>query len=219
MLAHMLWLLTCGQLSRTSLPARSVVPLTVVAKPARLTAKQIFLKCLHAYDSVKTLRESVRASTNSFPSSAEIVFKRPGHLKVTGMSMFRSPYALVCEGTKAWSQINGNWSRMENPEMGIATITGVSGTAGAVVPALLFHTAWAGLTGFEGRSVKVSTAVVSGRRTYRLTADVPKASLWIDAGTFFLVRSEQQVAKSVVIVDFGRPKVNGPVSMTSFSHG
>jgi hypothetical protein len=208
--------LQVGDLEPMPLPTLCAFALLTSSPPA----KEIMRRCQHAYDSVKTFRESVRGTTNSFGSTAEITFLRPGHLMVKGTSMFKSPYGFVFDGVTAWSLTGSAWTQEQSAEIGIAKITGISGTTGSTVPALLLHTSWASLGQFEQPGAKVTMATVSGRKAYKLSVTKPfSSSIWVDAATDFLLRSESKVMSSTIVVTYGAPRVDTPISARIFKHG
>jgi outer membrane lipoprotein-sorting protein len=173
-------------------------------------------KCQAAYDRVQTLDETVNSAAGSNVATAHIQFKRPGMLKVSGKTLFGSDYVLLCNG-KSTSVLNsGFWSDVASPEMGIATITGISGMAGTTVPAALFHTNWGGIQGMA-EPVQVKKELVGGRSTYRLSSASPtKQSLWIDAKSYFIVKSTTFVMEQTLTVSFAPPVLNRPISPSLF---
>lgn len=192
--------------------------LLLVAAHAHQTPSgpDILKRAQAAYDAVKTLTEDVTGHSGQFTGTAHIQFKRPGLLRVTGNSMFGSPYQLLCDGKSTEVFNSGTWSTVQSPELGIATITGVSANAGTAVPAALFHTSWGSLA-VPGQAGRASRDTIGGRSTYRVDFTQPfKHKLWFDTKTYFLVKSEMSVMGQTITVDFGKPIVNKPIPSSAF---
>lgn len=203
------------------------------------TGQQILQRCQKAYDSVRTLDETVKASTGGRPGgTAHILFQRPGKLRVSGTTMFDSKYDLVSSGGTTWVntststallppdnatgnfkrvvQNDGPWQKEQSAEMGIASITGISGTAGTNVPALLLHTSW-GTLATSASTLTVASDTVNGHATYRVSMTTPfTRSIWIDKKTFFLVKITQSLGGYNSAVTFGTPHINRPIPAKAF---
>lgn len=152
--------------------------------------------------------------------TAHISFVRPNRLRVAGKSLFGSPYDLVSDGRATWIDISGNWTKQQNAEMGIASITGISGNAGTMVPSTLLHARWGSFSGLSQTKLAVSTDKVNGRPTYRIrsTGGAIPTTLWIDAGSSFLVKTSADAFGRTITVDFAPPKVNRPIPASRFTH-
>jgi outer membrane lipoprotein-sorting protein len=181
------------------------------------TGQQILQRCQKAYDSARTLDETVTASMGGRPGgTAHILFQRPGKLRVSGTTMFgSSKYDLVSNGA-TWVSTGGSWEQEKSAEMGIAAITGISGTAGTNVPALLLHTSW-GTLATGASALTVASDTVNGHATYRVSMTTPfTRSIWIDKKTFFLVKISQSLGGYNSVVTFGTPRINGPIPAKAF---
>jgi len=193
--------------------------LPVVLQAQAPSGAQVLKWCQQAYDSATTLQEDVAAtmSTNNLTATARITFKRPGKLTVYGRSIFGAPYGLLSFDGLTWVK-NGpmGWTSQNSPEMGIATVTGVSGNAAMSVPAALFHTSWGGFAGDKPKGPATLTEL-KGRKVYLVTSggSVPR-KYWIDADTHFLVLTELTAMKTKITVRFGPVKMNRPISDKEF---
>jgi len=181
------------------------------------SASQILSRCQQAYDSVSTFEEDVVAQSGKFPGTAHISYQRPGKLRVTGKAIFGANYQVLINGGSTQVFNNNSWQAAKNPEMGIATVTGVSGAACAQVPALLFHTSWYALIPDSQAHYKVSAQNLKGIQTFRLDTkgEMPR-TLWIDQRSYFLVKTSAEVFRTTLSVEFAPPKVNQSIPANRF---
>jgi outer membrane lipoprotein-sorting protein len=186
------------------------------AKPP--TAAQVLQRCQQAYDSVRTLQQNTTATLGASKGTAQISFVRPGKLRVTGQSIFPGKYDLVADGRTTWVYNGNAWNQVQNAEMGIATITGISANAGTLVPATLLHTNWGGaIQTLRKTKATVKKAKLGGRDTYCVVGNTGAATkLWIDAKSFFLVKSEMSIMDNTIVVKFDPPKINQPIPDSRF---
>lgn len=182
-----------------------------------LSGSQVLKRSQAAYDAVSSLEETVRGDIGGSGADAHISFVRPGKLRVTGKSMFGAPYELLVTGGKTWVFNGGSWSTAQSPEMGIATITGISANTGTHVPAALLHASFGGLKSMQASPTTVKLVNVRGHSLYRVSATQPfSTSLWIDAKTFFLVKSEMVAMGKTISLTFDPPVVNKPIPARRF---
>lgn len=178
---------------------------------------EILQRVQKAYDSVRTLEQDVRGDISGSVGTAHISFVRPGKLRVSGQSMFRSPYDLVVNGRETWVLNGGRWSQVQNPEMGVATITGLSANAGAAVPATLLHTSFGSFSGLGRTKLTVSRSKANGRAAYCLQGASPfPIKIYVDAQSYLFLRTEASVMNRKITVVFGTPKINAAIPASRF---
>ena len=188
----------------------SLAALALLAPP---TAPQVFQRVQRAYDAVKTFEQDVVGVSGGAKGTAHIAFARPEKLRASGRTLFGTPYDLLADGKSAWVLNNGAWSAVQDPETGIATVTGISGTAATLVPALLLHTRW-GAPAVDPTGATVRAATLGGRSLLRVAAK--RGVTWIDPTTYFVVRTEAAVGAQKIVVDFAKPKVDAPIPAARF---
>lgn len=183
------------------------------------SASEIFRRMQKAYDSVRTFEQDVKGGIGDQQGTAHISFSRPGRLRASGNTLGGfSKYDLLCDGKSTWVLNGGSWSKVESPEMGVATITGVSGNAGTLVPAMLLHTTWGSLSPLLAKESTVVLQTVDGKKTFVIRGAKPYASItWIDAASFFVVRTETKVMDRTITVVFAPPKVDKAIPSSRFS--
>lgn len=182
------------------------------------TGTQLLDRCQRAYRSVKTFEQTTTGQIAGNKGTAHIWFSRPGKMRVSGDTMFGSKYDLLSVGNQTWLENGSGWEKVENLEMGVASITGISGNAGTHVPAALAGISWGALSQLRQGSLKVTKAKLGGKDTFLLTATKPfTMKVWIDAKTSFYVRMETKVAANNIVVDFATPKVNAPIPAARFT--
>lgn len=194
-----------------------LVAFVLAALPPTPTAAQILARAQHAYDSVRTLEETVKGTIGRSTGTAHIYFQRPAKLSVSGTSLFGSKYKLVSDGRTTWV-LNGNtWSKAASEEMGIATITGIAANAGTAVPAALVHARFGNILKLYDPVQAVKTTL-GGRPVYRLYTERPfPTTVWIDSHSFMLVKTLVVAIGQQINVQFDPPKVNGPVPAKAFT--
>lgn len=182
-----------------------------------LSAKDAMQQCQKAYDSVKTFEQDVTGRIGEMKGTAHISFARPGKLRASGASLFGLKYDLLCDGKSTWVLNGENWSQSKDPENGIATVTGISANAATVVPAMLFHTAWGRLDPALAGSAKATPVTIGGRKLIKVSPFGPTGeTVWIDASTHFITRTEANIMSRNITVVFGPPKVNGAIPANRF---
>lgn len=183
------------------------------------TGKEILLKCQKAYDSVSSFEQDSRGTIRGNTGTAHIVYVKPGKLRASGSTMFSATqkYDLICDGKSVSLFMNGSWSQPEGPEMGVATITGLSGNAGTMVESALLHTAWGSFMQLANGPSKVFNDKVDGRPVFRIeTKQAIPMTFWIDAKTYFIVKTESTVMNSKILVTYSQPRVNQPIPASRF---
>ena len=181
------------------------------------TAVQILASCQKAYDSVRTFEQDVSSVSGGMKGSAHIIFSRPGNLRAGGQSLFGQKYDLIVKGNSASVYNVGSWSDGQTAEMGLATVTGLSGMAPTPVSAFLLHTKWGALASDADVHYKVHSDKVGDADTFRLDADKPwKSSIWIDKKTRFLVKTKIHIMNSDVGILCSPAKVNLPIPFSRF---
>jgi outer membrane lipoprotein-sorting protein len=190
---------------------------SVISLAPGLTGAEVLQRCEHAYKSMKSLDVMVTAVDRKAHTSAHVQFVRSGKLAVSGTAVTGKPYRLVSNGKTTWVLKKGKWSKLPNAEFGIATITGPSGTTGTVIPALLLQTDWGNLDTILTERIAIGTATIGGRKCYRLSAKLgPSESVFVDASTYYLVRTRSAPSGESITVDFGKHKVNVPIPDAAF---
>ncbi len=188
-----------------------------LALHAPLTAPEILQRSQKAYDAARTFEQNVTGEIGGSKGTARIAFVRPGRLRVGGSTLFGRKYDLLADGKSTWVLNGGSWNPVQNAEMGIATITGISAMTGTFVPGTLLRLTSCGLFPETGRSHTVKIETVKGRKFYRLTSAKPfPETLWIDATTFFVARTEADLMGRKSVVTFAPPKVNGTIPASRF---
>ena len=154
------------------------------------------------------------ATSGRSTATAHISFSRPGKLRANGKSLFNSKYDLIVNGPSLSVFNTGAWQPSKDAEMGLATVTGLAGTAPMTVSSLLLHTKWGSL---EGPQFTVAEERLSGRDCYRLDRKGQMTlTAWIDKKTHFLVKTKFSVMRTTVVVDFGAPRINKPIPASRF---
>ncbi len=148
--------------------------------------------------------------------TAHIRFMRPGMLRVSGRSMFGSEYDMVSNGKTTEVNAGGTWEPQPSAELGIAAITGISGNAGTYVPTTLVHASY----------VSISTLMPDAKVTKETVNDVPtfhaklrgpaSVDFWINAKTYFIVKSSMTVGTTSIVVIYDTPLVNYPIPVKVF---
>ena len=113
----------------------------------------------------------------------------------------------------------GQWATQSSPELGIAAITGVSANAGMGVPSLLFHTSWGwGHISETAQSSTVTKVTLSGKSAFKIAmgGQLP-LTIWIDAKTHFVMKSEMSAMGKTIVVTCQPPLVNRPIPASAFT--
>lgn len=174
-----------------------------------LTEGQVFARMKQAYGAAKTLKVQVKLAGTKNPATANIWFSRPDQLRVTGQSTFKSNYELLINGQDRWLKTGDDWSRVVSVEMGISSITGISGLTGSTVPSLLFRTSWGSLL-LEGDGKRAAKSeMLAGKKVYAIPAIGQK--IWVDAISFFLVRTYTKAGSFIYDARYRGTVVNEPV--------
>ena len=152
-----------------------------------LTEGQVFARMKQAYGAAKTLKVQVKLSGTKNPATANIWYSRPDKLRVTGQSTYKSNYELLINGQDRWLKTGDGWSRVVSVDMGISSITGISGLTGTTVPSLLFRTSWGSLL-LEGDGKQTAKSeMLAGKKVYVVPTIGQK--VWVDASSYFIVRT------------------------------
>jgi outer membrane lipoprotein-sorting protein len=197
--------------------AFAILSLCCLSHAGQLTSVQVLKKSQLAYDSVTTFEQDATGTITGQTGTAHFSFKRPGQLRVTGKSLFGSPYGLLVLG-KSTEVLNVNrWKTEPSPQIGIAAITGISASAGTNLSSILLKTSQNLLTVLANSSPTVKLETLEGRPTYHLSTDaVSNIDLWIDAKTFFVVKTSTKAGPYSIAVKYGPPKVNQPIPASRF---
>ncbi len=176
-----------------------------------VTATQIAERCRAAYADLKTYQVTATVTTHyvtvadgqtsASHTSATIQFVRPGKIHAEGTDMDGYAYAYVSDGTETAEtnrSINGAWRRDKNPEMAVASVTGIAAGAATTIPALLLNANMGTplVLSLSGDLVdpEVREDAIGGHLCYILTAhsvsitQSTTQSLWIDKKTFLVRR-------------------------------
>jgi len=195
----------------------AILPSLTLSHAGAPTAAQILANCQKAYDSVNTFEVEAKAASGMLNATAHISFSRSSGLRVTGDTSFGSKYELLLVGKSAQVYNGGSWAQAKTPEIGLATITGISATAPTQVCSLLLHTQWGALAPASLANYSISEEKVRGRDTYRLRSNGQmRSTVWIDKKTFFLVKSHAEIFKTNIDVVLSTPKVNQVIPSSRF---
>jgi outer membrane lipoprotein-sorting protein len=193
-----------------------------VASPAQgeMTSSELLAKLKAAYGTAKTLEVSVSSNTAGQKASARISYQRPGRLRVSGTTLFGTPFQLLVNDDVTWVFSNDAWTKAESVEMGIATITGISGSTGTLVPSILFGTSWGMPDPAFTKASKVSQVSLDGRTAYRVISATPnKVTYWVDSKTFLVTKARTEFGDMKIDVEFSGYKLNLPIAATVFRKG
>jgi outer membrane lipoprotein-sorting protein len=186
-----------------------VVAFGLIMGMVPLTEGQVFTRLKQAYGAAKTLKVQVKLAGSQNPATANIWFSRPDKLRVTGQSTFKSDYELLINGQDRWLKTGDAWSRVVSVEMGISSITGISGLTGTTVPSLLFRTSWGSLL-LEGDGKReAKSEMLAGKKVYAIPTIGQK--VWVDANSFFLVRTYARAGSFTYDARYRGTVVNEPV--------
>ena len=187
-------------------------------RPAPLpTAAEIFARTRKAYDAVRTFEQDAASTMNGSKATARISFSRPDRLRVSGKTLFDSPYDLVSDGKVTQVFNAGAWQTVGTVDLGIAMITGISGQAGTLVPSSLLRTSWSNLAAADLTKASVAREMLNGRPVLRVQNPVPQpTTTWIDAKTGFVVKTRMVLGTYVNTIVFSTPKVNGTIPASRF---
>ncbi len=195
-------------------------------KGTHLTGAQILQRCEDAYHAVNTLDQTAHALSNNLSASAHILFQRPAMLRVSGQTTFPgSPYDMISDG--ASTSVYNPLHRETQPsaEMGIAAITGISGTSGTVVPAILAHSQMGNISVIaQNSAATVTTDTVNGQPTYCVSFTFPsprtggsqQQAYWVNRRTFYLVKTSMQFPGLENTVTYDAPIVDKPLPASAF---
>ncbi len=176
---------------------------------APLTPAQVVQRSEQAYAALKsyqgkttvTTTGTVNGAANEYHTSADIQFVRPNKIRVEGTDTSGNPFAYVSTDKATYLKAVGSrWDKVENSEMALGSVTGITMSAGTTIPATLLHTHWG--YPFPAASALGPTMTqedVDGHACYHLTATVVtiKDSFWIDQKTFLLLRLVEDSSDTV----------------------
>jgi outer membrane lipoprotein-sorting protein len=190
--------------------------LLIVAAFQKVSPEEVIRRSVAAHTAVKSLHVQVSLKSGGRKADANIYFKRPGQLRVSGNSLFGSRYDLVVNGKAVWFTGPDGWEKAKNVDEGLAAITGVSGNTGTYVPALLMHTTW-GDPFALGPKITVSQEKIGSTSVYHLASKSPmERDIWVDAKTYFLVRSQMKFQSYVFLLNYTKPQVNVAIPASKF---
>jgi len=199
---------------------------TTRASGAPLTGVQVLQRCQAAYHAAKTLDETVHSLSNNLPASAHILFQSPATIRVSGQTLFAGQtYDMVSDSKATFVFVAGGWQQQQSAENGIAEITGISGTSGTIVPAILTHSGIGDIAAQAGKNpATVAMDTTDGQRTYRVSLSIPNKKVagsrlhtyWVNSHTFFLVKSSMQFPGFENTVTYDAPIVDKPLPASAF---
>lgn len=187
--------------------------LLILAPPVAMTEGQVLDQVKKAYTSVKTLSVSAKLDHPQFEAKCDIRFQAPGNLRVTGSALGGQPFDLLAIASKTWLKTSGKWDPQESPEMGIASITGISGGTGALVPALLMKVDWGSIVLKKG-AAPASPSDYKGTSVYVIHGLHNR--IWVDAKTFFILRDRTEHSGLVMDVMYGETVKDKPIPASTF---
>ena len=172
---------------------------------ADLTAPQVLERCKKAYGALKSYKgttlvvtkATIGGTKQTFATSANIEFVRPGKIRVEGKMMTMGGFIFISDGAQTWQKTQimngGKWQKAQNIEMAIATFTGTSQNAATAIPALLVNVNWGNPFGPTLRADKVRREMVGKAVALRLeaTSAIGRVTYWIDPRTFLLTRKHE----------------------------
>ena len=179
-----------------------------------LTEGQVFAKVRAAYTTAKTLKVEVKqVASDGEPATAKIQFSKPSNLRVTGTTLFGTPYDLVAKGGKCSVLNAGNWQDNQSTTIGIAMITGLSGMTGTIVPSLL-TLGDQGMVTVINSSASVKPEKLNGKSVYHL--HTRPVEMWVDAQSYFIVKTFSNFSNVSNVSVYGKTVVNQPIPASVF---
>ena len=203
--------------------------LSTMAQAAPLTPPQIVQRCQAAYDALQTYQGTTTVTTlgnggrQTYHTSAQIVFARPGKIRAWGDAMFGGQFAYVSDGTTTMQKMGGTWQSAKDAETAIAGATGVAQNAATTLPALLLHTRWGDPFPRGLAFQAVRQEAIGGHPCYRVsgTSAMGSDTYWIDTKTFLLRRLVSDFAGGGFQLHhdetFSGERLNAPIPATTFA--
>ncbi len=199
------------------------------APPAKTESQLLFDKCQTAYGELKSYRGVTKAmslslvngSPNIYEGSARISFQKPGLLRIDGKLAGGGDFSILGNADGSWYRWplnkNGDWKKVEELDLAIASMTGVAATAPTTIPSLLIQSRNAPYFGFSEEAKMDGEEKVAGQMCHKLTARSKgeTTSWWIDKGSLLLRRivsytSEEQSAAQIAEVEKAMKKFPRP---------
>ena len=178
-----------------------------------LTQAEVLSQTEKAYASVKTLSVEAKLTSKQFSATAKIQWVAPNNLRVAGKSGFNSDYVLLVAKGKTSVFNAANWETVGSPDTGIASVTGISGTLGNVVPSFLLKPKFGVYAVANGNAI-APVEKVNGKPAYKLSNQFQE--IWVDQKTFFVVQTKINAGTQPMVGVYGRTVVNAPIPASVF---
>ena len=178
-----------------------------------LTQAEVLSQTEKAYASAKTLSVEAKLTSKQYSATAKIQWVAPNNLRVAGKSGFNSDYVLLVAKGKTSVFNAGNWETVGSPDTGIASVTGISGTLGNVVPSFLLKPKFGGYAVANGNAI-APVEKVNGKPAYKLSNQFQE--IWVDQKTFFVVQTKINAGTQPMVGVYGRTVVNAPIPASVF---
>ncbi|HEX8464694.1 MAG TPA: hypothetical protein VF627_08770 [Abditibacterium sp.] len=188
--------------------------------PGKTEAQLLFDKCRAAYAGLKSYRGTTRTSNLSlidgapsiYAGSAKISFQRPGLLRVDGKLAGGGDFSILGNAKGSWYRWpignGGQWTKIEQLDMAIGSMTGVAASAPTTIPSLLTQPGDSGVFAFSQLAKIDDEEPIDGQMCHKITAKhaMETTSWWIDKKTLLLRRivgytSEAQSAAKMAEVE------------------
>jgi hypothetical protein len=179
-----------------------------------LTEGEVFAKVRAAYGGVSSLKVEVKQiASDGEPATAKIQFSKPSNLRVTGTTLFGTPYDLVAKGGKCSVLNAGRWQDNQSMTIGIAMITGLSGMTGTIVPSLL-TLGDQGMVTVINSSASIKPEKLNGKSVYHL--HTRPVEMWVDSQSYFIVKTFSNFSKVSNVSVYSKTVVNQPIPASVF---
>ena len=188
-----------------------------------LTAAQIVVHCREAYAVLQTYQGATKVTTMTVAkgasreehTSANILFVRPGKIRVDGTYSRGRPFAYLSDGTATVERDDANpWKKAESTQLAIAAVTGTSRNAATTIPWLLLGMRDILFT--PSLSPEVREDEVDGHPCYVVTNFMAMdplnvtRSYWLDEKTFLLRRCAWDSDNAATSIQIAGKKLNVP---------
>ena len=189
----------------------ALIPPLILGKD--VTQTEVLKRTEQAYASAKTLSVEAKLTSSHYSATAKIHFSSPNNLRVAGKTGFSSDYVLLVVKGKASVFNADKWEDLTSVDMGIASVTGISGTLGNTVPSFLLKPKFGGFAVANGNAV-AKVEKIKGKPAYKLTNQFQE--IWVDQKTFFIVQTKIGGATEPMIGIYGTTVVNAAIPASVF---
>ncbi len=190
----------------------------IILQPTQLTADDILKRSQQAYDAFNTFEQDTVGTFGRTKGTARISYTKPDKLRVSGLSMGKTRYDLVCDGKNISILNASNWNQLNNITVAIAAISGISVNAGSLVPSTLMHSPFGGLMTYTGHGWTLKSGKNKlGKPVYKVHGPAATdPSIWIDATTNLIIRAEVAAGAQTLAVTFSTPRINPTIAPWRF---